>query len=71
MKPYQSKSGKKSGVVAYSAGADHIFIRFSSGAAYKYTYESAGERTVETMKELADRQEGLSRYISFHQPGYE
>ena len=71
MKPYKSKSGKKSGVVAYSAGADHIYIRFSSGVTYKYTYESAGERTVETMKQLAGQQEGLSRYISQHQPGYE
>lgn len=71
MKAYKSKSGKESGVAGYSAGADFIVITFAAGEVYKYTYDSAGEQHVEQMKALAEKQKGLSTYISQHHPGYE
>jgi hypothetical protein len=71
MKTYISKSGKASGVTAYEAGADYIIVAFTDGHRYKYTYSSAGETHIETMKRLAKDQAGLSTYISRHQPGYE
>lgn len=71
MKPYNSKSGKSSGVTGYRPGKDYIIIQFEGGKTYRYTYATAGEQHVEMMKELAARQEGLSTYISQHDPGYE
>lgn len=57
--------------MGYSVGADFIMIRFAGGEVYKYSYESAGEQQVEQMKALAEKQKGLSTYISQYQPGYE
>jgi hypothetical protein len=53
MKPYESKSGKDSGVVAYKNGSDYITVQFKSGELYKYSYASAGIEAVEEMKKLA------------------
>lgn len=71
MKPYKSKSGKKSGVVAYETGLDFIVVQFSHGDVYSYTYQSAGKATVEKMKKLALAQKGLSTFIAQEQPGFE
>lgn len=40
-------------------------------AVYKYSYDSCGKAAVEEMKILARASEGLSTYISRHDPGYE
>jgi hypothetical protein len=71
MKTYRSVSagtGVPSGVKAYHYGRDYITVWFNGGHRYKYTYSSCGINHVETMKLLADRQNGLSTYIAKHQP---
>jgi hypothetical protein len=71
MRPYKSKSGKSSGVTGYISGKDHIIVQFNYSSNYKYSYKSAGRDVVETMKKLASAMQGLSTYISQHNPGYE
>ena len=71
MRPYKSKSGKSSGVTGYIPGKDYIIVQFNYDASYKYSYKSAGRDAVETMKKLASAMQGLSTYISQHNPGYE
>ena len=56
--------GGNSGVVAYANGADHIDVMFQDGSVYRYSYKSAGAVTVEELKRLADRGQGLNRYIN-------
>lgn len=71
MKPYKSKSGKDSGVVAYKTGKDYITVRFVTGTVYTYSYFSAGEDDVEEMKKLAAASKGLSSFIAKYRPPYE
>ncbi len=53
-----------SGVAAYEIGADFIHVQFKkSGVTYSYTYASAGEGTVEKMKQLAEAGDGLNAFI--------
>lgn len=63
MKRYKNLEGH-SGVSAYEAGQESISIEFNHDAVYLYTYASAGKRTIETMKRLAEAGKGLSTYIS-------
>ena len=70
MTPYKSKSHKKSGVTAFRIGKDHIVVEFNHSEIYTYTYGSAGKPAIEKMKALALAQEGLSTFISQHQPKY-
>jgi hypothetical protein len=53
-----------SGVSAYESGTDYIRVRFSSGAVYLYTYDSAGSNKIEMMKQLAQRGTGLNAFIN-------
>ena len=62
MQPYQNLSGE-SGVRAYEIGDDYIKVEFSNGT-YLYTYQSAGEENIETMKQLAEEGRGLNRFIN-------
>lgn len=55
----------------YQSGKDYIIVQFKSGEVYKYTYASAGNETIETMKKLAADNVGLSTFISQHNPPYE
>jgi len=71
MRPYNSKSGKSSGVTGYISGKDYIVVQFNNNTIYKYSYKSAGRDAVETMKVLASAMKGLSTYISQYNPGYE
>ncbi|HEY9177611.1 MAG TPA: hypothetical protein VIN07_07975 [Flavipsychrobacter sp.] len=68
--PYKSKSGKQSGVTGFYSGPDYIVVRFQNGEIYKYSYSSCGAPHVETMKELAAMQQGLSTYIAQQKPQY-
>lgn len=65
MVPYANRSGE-SGVLAFEIGTDYILVEFKSGKEryYRYTYASAGEDAIETMKELALAGEGLNSFIS-------
>ena len=58
--------GGHSGVSAYNSGPNFIIVQFRSGERYLYNYVTPGRKHVETMKELAGRNEGLATYISQH-----
>jgi hypothetical protein len=68
---YKSNSGKLSGVTGYILGKDHIVVRFRGTEIYVYSYASAGKETIEEMKRLAMKQNGLSTFISQNDPPYE
>jgi len=70
MTPYKSKSRKKSGVTAFRIGKDHIVVEFKHSEIYTYSYDTAGKPIIEKMKALALAQDGLSTFISRHQPNY-
>jgi len=42
---------------------DSITVFFKNGQQYTYSYDSAGEDNVETMKDLAKQGQGLNSYI--------
>jgi hypothetical protein len=63
MERYKNLSGT-SGVSAYQIAADSITVRFTDGAAYIYTYASAGANAIEDMKKLAAQGSGLNAYIN-------
>jgi hypothetical protein len=71
VKPYKSKSGKESGVIAYKTGTDFIVIQFRNKDVFTYTYKTAGEKTIEKMKALAANQMGLATFISQNEPAFE
>jgi len=71
MVPYISKSGKRSRVTAYETGTDFIIIEFNYKTKHKYSFESTGSTSVETMKKFALDSQGLSTYISQNSPRYE
>lgn len=54
-----------SGVEAYEIGSDFINVKFQGTAKiYQYSYASAGQQHIETMKVLAANGEGLNAYIN-------
>ena len=64
--------GGNSGVSAYEIGAESITVQFTSGAVYLYTYKSAGNSNIETMKSLAVTGKGLNSFIMRNvKEGYE
>ncbi len=72
MQPYANNSGK-SNVVAYYIGDDFIVVQFPHNSFYKYSYASAGQAAVETMKKYAKNGFGLGTFISTKatQPPYD
>ncbi|MCX3264206.1 hypothetical protein [Pedobacter agri] len=62
MERYLNHSGS-SGVAAYQIGEDYIWVQFTSGSIYEYTYSSAGTRNIEEMKSLANSGSGLNSFI--------
>jgi hypothetical protein len=65
MERYANKSGD-SGVSAYQIGTNYIWVQFTSGHVYEYTYASAGSGNIETMKSLARAGRGLCSFIQLH-----
>lgn len=65
MQRYANLSGH-SGITAFELAADAIRVRFEDGSIYLYTYQSAGEHTIERMKALALSGRGLCGFISSH-----
>ena len=63
METYKNLSGK-SGVAAYECGADFIRVRFSDGAQYLYTNDSAGINEIQEMQKLARAGQGLNSLIN-------
>lgn len=70
MTNYISKSGKQSGVIAYSIDQNSITVVFKEHT-YKYTVASAGIAHIENMKRCAIASQGLSTYIAQNKPKYE
>ena len=72
MNKYVSTSGKAYGVDEFELGDDFIRVRFvKSPVVYKYSNKSAGSASIEIMKNLARRQNGLSTWIAQNHPGFE
>jgi hypothetical protein len=63
-------TGKASGVKGYEYGSDFITLYFTSGAVYSYSYASCGANHVDTMKNLADAQNGLNTYVTKYKPPF-
>ncbi|MFW0714310.1 hypothetical protein [Pedobacter sp. N23S346] len=63
MEKYANKGGS-SGVAAYQIGTDYIWVQFTSGSIYEYTYASAGSGNIESMKSLAKSGSGLNTFIT-------
>jgi len=63
MEPYKNVEGH-SGVTGYEVTTEGIVVEFNHDAVYRYTYKSAGKKTIEKMKRLAKTGRGLSTYIS-------
>ena len=56
--------GGNSNIESYEIGDDYISVWFKRASKpYMYSYSSAGESHVETMKELAKQGSGLNSYI--------
>ena len=56
--------GGNSGIAAFQYGEGYIRVQFSSGAIYRYTYESAGASNIEQMIILANQGQGLNSFIN-------
>ena len=63
MERYANRSGD-SGVSGYEIGSNYIWVEFTTGSVYEYTYSSAGSANVETMKGLATNGSGLNSFIN-------
>jgi hypothetical protein len=66
MEQYKKNNSGTSGVEFYEIENKDIIVQFIDGSIYKYTYSSAGEESVEKMKELAIAGKGLTTYINQH-----
>lgn len=64
--------GRESNVVAFEVASDSITVKFRSGThtLYKYTYSSAGQNAVESMKVLANAGKGLNSFIGHNRPKF-
>jgi hypothetical protein len=65
MPRYANLSGR-SGVLAYTLGADAIEVTFVGGERYRYTRRSVGAAHLRQLIALAEAGRGLSSYISRH-----
>jgi hypothetical protein len=63
MEPYKNLGGD-SNVIAYEIGDDWIKVQFRHSPTYTYTYQSAGQDTIERMKSLAIAGHGLNSYMT-------
>lgn len=63
MEKYGNKNGD-SGISGFEIGSNFIQVEFSTGSIYEYTYSSAGENNIETMKNLAKSGSGLNSFIN-------
>ena len=64
MIPYNSTSGKPSGVIAYEIGDDFISVRFTNFRTYTYPEYLNDHSLISRMKVLALASNGLSTFIA-------
>lgn len=62
MRVYRSINGTP-GVSAYEFGYQSIRVAFKNGRHFLYTYDIVGSSTVEVMKHLAVKGQGLTAFI--------
>ncbi len=62
MEKYANTNGN-SGVLSYEIGNNYIWVGFTTGGIYEYTYTSAGREHIENMKTRAQLGSGLNSYI--------
>jgi hypothetical protein len=65
MRVYRSIDGTP-GVTAYQFGHESILVAFQNGRRFLYTYDLVGPSTVEVMKHLAVKGQGLTAFIDKH-----
>lgn len=65
MERYANRNGD-SGVSTYEIGPTYIIVGFIKGGVYEYTYASAGQNNIETMKNYALAGRGLCSFIQRH-----
>jgi macrodomain Ter protein organizer (MatP/YcbG family) len=66
MQKYANTNGD-SGVESFEIHESYIIVKFKGTyRTYKYSYQSAGQSHVETMKQLALAGNGLNAYIKHH-----
>lgn len=63
MERYGNTNGD-SGVAAFEIGNSYIWVEFSTGSIYEYTYSSAGKDNIEIMINLARAGSGLNGFIN-------
>lgn len=62
MERYLNTNGN-SGVAGYKIWSNYIWVEFTTGSIYEYTYTSAGRDHIENMKSHAISGSGLNSYI--------
>jgi hypothetical protein len=63
MERYANRN-RDSGVSGYQTGSNYVWVEFSTGSVYEYTYSSAGVLNIENMKSLAIAGSGLNSFIN-------
>jgi hypothetical protein len=63
MEKYGNSNGN-SGVSGYQVGNNYIWVEFSTGSVYEYTYSSAGVSNIEAMINFAKSGSGLNGFIN-------
>lgn len=61
--PYANLGGN-SGVKSTESIRGQLTVKFLDGSQYTYTNKSAGQYSMRRMRQLADRGQGLNRYIN-------
>ena len=61
-----SNNGGSSSIAGYEIEPTRIRVMFSDGSIYSWSYASAGQNNVETMKQLALSGYGLNSFIMRH-----
>jgi phosphopantetheine adenylyltransferase len=68
MNQYFSKSGKKTGVIAYQIEEESILLNYNSKSgkikSIMYSYDISGVKHVEKIKKFARRSKNLNTYLA-------
>ena len=74
MTPYFSKSGKKTGVIAYQIKEESVTLNYKSKnggvTSITYSYNISGVKHVENIKKFARTAENLNRYLAKNKINY-
>lgn len=65
MEKYEDKE-RRLEISSFEMGKDYIWVGYSTGRVYEFTYTSAGSKYVEKMKLLAISGRDLEDFITLH-----